>query len=186
MSELVNVELVGHQQALDTLHALSADLQQKGIRSGLHVAAKPLVEAMRSLAPNDSQTPGNRLAESISKTTARPGRKVRTGAGDRVVKAESDEISLLVGPNKKWRGKGVGYIGWFTEMGTEPHDFTLKRGKVFHLGTMQDRGFVRKQAIRHPGSRGLHWQQKALALVEGQMESGFYAGLDKWIAKHGR
>jgi len=185
-SALVDVKIVGHQAAIDTLRSLSRDLQQKGVRSGLHQAAKPLIAAMKNLAPDDSQTPGNRLAASINKTVAKQGRKVRTGLGDRIVKSQDEELSLLVGPNKKYRGKGVGFIGWFTEKGTEAHDIKLKKAKMFHFGFAQDRGYVKKQVISHPGSRALRWQERALASSQGQMQTLFYTGLEKWIAKHGR
>jgi len=183
---LVDVKLAGQQQSLDTLHGLSRDLQQKGVRSALHVAAKPLILAMKSLAPNDNETPGSRLAQSINKTIAKPGRRVRTGAGDRVVKSENEELALLVGPNKKYRGKSVGYIGWFTEKGTDPHDIKLKKAKMFHFGIDQDRGFVRKAVIKHPGSRALKWQEAAVSRSQGSLQAEFYKGLEKWIARQAK
>lgn len=163
--ELLDIALENQKLSLDTLRALSKDMQNKGVRSALHIAAKPLISAMRSAAPDDPRTVGTRLAAAISKTTAKPGRRVATGRGYRVVKSEADEVALLVGPSKKVGGQRIGYIGWFLEMGTKPH----KMGKG-----------------KHPGVQAQHWMQRSLEATQSQMEAGFYQGLDKWIAKYGR
>lgn len=183
------IQLTNQEQALSTLRALSADLQQKGVRTALRASGKPIADAMKAAAPNDPMTPGSRLASAINITIAKPGRKVRTSAGDRVIRRESDEIALLIGPNKpvalnsgfvgpvanKKKAFGpVGYIAWFTEEGTQPHDITLKKGrKVFHFGAASDRGFVRRKTVRHLGTRALNWQTKAMNSGRPQMESLF-------------
>lgn len=173
---------------LETLRSLSADLQQKGVRSSLHAAGKPLIQALKSTAPNDNLTAGNRLAEAINKTVAKPGRAVRTGAGKRYVKPESQETALLVGPNKKVSGKYVGYIGWFLEEGTKAHKIgpkysnKNKRLKIWN----NVRTFSGGRTVNHPGAIKRNWQTRALQQAQPQMESAFYTGLAKWIEKHGR
>ena len=155
----------GQKKAVDTLKGLSANLQQKGVLSALHVAARPLIVAMKANAPDDPATGGSRLAMAVNKTRAKPGRKVGTGKGYRVVKSEGEEIALLVGPNKKVAGKYVGYIGWFLEQGAKPH----------RIGKGQ-----------HPGVAPRRWMSKSLQSSESMITTGFYTGLEKWIAKNGR
>lgn len=177
--ELLAIKLENQQASLDTLRTLSRDLQNKGVRSALHIAAKPLVGAMRLAAPDDPRTGGSRLALAVSKTTAKPGRRVATGKGYRVVKSEAEEVALLVGPNKRVGGKSIGYIGWFLEMGTKRHSLTPKKlRRLFSVIGRKDK--------QHPGIEGKHWMQGALEATQSQMEAGFYQGLDKWIAKYGR
>jgi hypothetical protein len=163
---MIDLQLNGEQkQAIDTLKGLSANLQQKGVLSALHVAARPLIIAMRASAPDDPATGGSRLAMAVNKTRAKPGRKVGTGTGYRVVKSEAEEIALLVGPNKKVNGKYVGYIGWFLEQGAKAH----------RIGKGQ-----------HPGVAPRRWMSKALQSSESMIQTGFYTGLERWIAKNGR
>jgi HK97 gp10 family phage protein len=183
MAEFLDVQMTGADQSLDTLRGLSRDLQQKGVRSALHIAAKPLLLAMKSLAPDDSRTPGNRLADSINKVQAKPGRKVMTGAGHRVVKSEADEVALIVGPNKKVRGKPAGYIAWFMEVGTAPHDIVPKKDKTLKL--FIGGNYVTSKTIKHPGIRARKWMAGAMTQSQGQLMGEFYKGLDKWLAKQG-
>jgi hypothetical protein len=163
---MIDIELTGEQKkSIDTLKALSANLQQKGVLSALHVAARPLIIAMRANAPDDPATGGSRLAVAVNKTRAKPGRKIATGRGYRVVKSEAEEIALLVGPNKKVTGKYVGYIGWFLEQGAKAH----------RIGKGQ-----------HPGIAPRRWMSRSLESSESMIKTGFYTGLEKWIAKNGR
>lgn len=172
---MIDVQLTGEQKkSLDTLKSLSANLQQKGVLSALHVAARPLIVAMKANAPDDPATGGSRLAMAVNKTRAKPGRKVATGRGYRVVKSDDQEIALLVGPNKKVNGKYVGYIGHFLEIGTKPHS-VAKKGKAYRSG-----------GKTHPGIAPRQWMSKALQSSESMIKTGFYSGLDKWIAKNGR
>ena len=172
---MIDLELTGGQKkSLDTLKSLSANLQQKGVLSALHVAARPLIVAMKAAAPDDSATAGNRLAMAVNKTRAKPGRKVATGKGYRIVKSEDNEIALLVGPNKKVGGKAVGYIGHFLEMGTKPHS-VAKKGKAYRSG-----------GKNHPGIAPRQWMSRSLQASESMIKTGFYSGLEKWIAKNGR
>ena len=172
---MIDIELSGGQkQAIDTLKGLSSNLQQKGVLSALHVAARPLIIAMRANAPDDPSTGGSRLAMAVNKRRAKPGTKVSTGKGHRVIKAESDEVALLVGPNKKVNGKYVGYIGWFLEQGARSHS-NAKKAKYYRTGTGV-----------HPGIAPRRWMSKSLESSESMIRTGFYTGLERWIAKNGR
>jgi len=176
---MIDVAIQNQQASIDTLRSLSRDLQQKGVRSALRASAVPLVVAMKAAAPDDPRTTGSRLEQSINRTIAKPGRKVKTGRGDRIVKQEGEEIAILVGPNKGVSKQKVGYIGWFTEKGTKPH--TLESKKIRRIS----KALGRKSSM-HPGSRAQHWMENAFSASQGQVESLFYSNLEKWIAKHGR
>ena len=176
---MIDLQLDGGQKkAVDTLKGLSANLQQKGVLSALHVAARPLIVAMKANAPDDPKTAGSRLEMAVNKTRAKPGRKVGTGKGYRIVRSEGDEIALLVGPNKKVGGENVNYIGWFLEMGVRKHRIG-KKNRLYKTGQTG-------QGKWHPGIAAKYWQSRAMQAAEPMMKTGFDSGLEKWIAKNGR
>jgi hypothetical protein len=169
-----------NQKTLGELQELSANLQEKGIRSALRVAAKPLQAAMQAAAPDDSRTPGSRLARSINITQAKTGATVRTGAGDRAVVVGDGEVGVIVGPNKKVGGTGVGYIGWMLESGTKAHKIKSKR-KFLKIG-----GRFAGRSVMHPGVKAMAWMSRSFDSASSLVEEGFYTGLEKWMDKNGR
>lgn len=176
---MIDVE-VDTAETLRELRELSADLQDKAIKSALRVAAKPLADAMKRGAPDDSSTPGTRLAQAVNITQATKGTRVRTGAGGRMVDVGEGEFGVVVGPNKKVGGKKVDYIAWMLESGTKPHKISSKNN-ILKLGPRFLRG-----SIQHPGVRARYWMSGAFASASGQVESQFYVGLERYLDKNGR
>ena len=181
MTDLIEIESIPeNEKTLNELQALSADLQEKGVRAALHASSIPLVKAMRSKAPDDRSTAGSRLAQAINKTQAKTGAGVITGAGGRSVNLDSGEVGLIIGPNKKVDGRSVRGVAIITEWGAKAHKISAKNN-IFKIGPRIFRG-----TINHPGVKAQHWMSGAFTSVEGQYQEGFYRGLEKWMNKHGR
>ena len=183
MSDFLEIapDTAKNTRTINELNELSADLQQKAIRSSLHAAAVPLVQAMKSAAPDDPSTPWSSLSASINKVAAKTGKSVRTGAGVRTVSLGENEVALIVGPNKKIKGRNMHGVASITEWGSKQHiigpkaDKNMRIGKTFVAGT-----------VMHPGVRAKHWMSGALQDTESRFEALFYTGLEKWLNKYGR
>lgn len=174
-----------NRDSLARLQGLAADLQEKGVRSALRVAAKPLQAAMRSYAPDDPRTSGTRLAEAINITQAKKGTRVRTGAGDRFVDLETDEAGVVVGPNKKVRTQNVTWLAWMLEGGTKAHKIAPRAKNAAGRLIIGGRTLPKGQAVTHPGIRPRGWMGQAFATASGQVQQGFYTGLEGWLKRNG-
>lgn len=182
--QLIDIELdqPAHQEAIQGLRALAEDLREKAIRSALHSGGGVVVRAMQAGAPDDPYTAGNRLALSINKTQAKTGTRVRTGAVGRAVDLRSDEIGMVIGPNKKVGGRKVDYIGWMIEGGTKPHTIKPKRyGSLLNIEGRWHRG-----SVQHPGIRANPWMSRAFDSVANQYQDLFFTGLQRWLDRNGR
>lgn len=180
--ELLSVEPdKNHNKAtLDSLQALSYDLQEKGVRSALHSGGNLIVRAMKSSAPDDHATTGSHLARSINKTQVKRGQGVLTGQGRRYIALGNGEVGLVIGPNKKVGGRSAHGTASILEWGAKPH--TIGTSKTFfHVGSSYFFG-----PIQHPGVRARHWMSKAMDAAGSGYEQQFYIGLEKWLDKHGR
>lgn len=169
-----------NEETLKELQALSADLQDKAIKSALKVSAKPLADAMVSNAPDDPATAGTRLARAINVTQAKKGTRVRTGVGGRVVDVKEGELGVVVGPNKKTGGIKVDWLAWMLEVGTKGHKISSKNN-ILKLGPR----FLRKP-VWHPGIRPRAWMDKSFRSASSQIEQQFYVGLERYLDKNGR
>ncbi len=184
--ELIKLETIPeNKESIDTLRRLGAELQQKGVASALRFAAKPLALAMKATAPDDQETPGTRLSEAINVTKAKKGTRVRTGAGDRFVDVSADELGLVVGPNKRVSGGPVGYLAWFLEHGTKPHAIKPRASKKTFKLQINGSVISGVDGVQHPGVKARHWMGNAFTAASGQVESGFYTGLQRWIKRGG-
>jgi len=169
-----------NKETLEALQALSADLQEKGVRSALHSGGNLIVRAMKANAPDDKRTLGSHLAMSINKTQVKTGAGVLTGQGGRFVALKSGEVGLVIGPNKKLGGRSTHGTASITEWGARAHT----------IGTAQTLFRIAKSyffgPIYHPGVRGTGWMSKSMDAAGSAYEQQFYLGLEKWLDKHGR
>lgn len=177
--------LPDNKQSLERLQGLAGNLQEKGLRSALRGAAKPLAAAMKAAAPDDPRTGGTRLAQAINITQAKKGARVRTGRGDRFVDVETDEAAVVVGPNKKVGGQNVAWLAWMLEGGTKPHKIGPKAKNAANRLIIGGRTLPKGQSVTHPGIRPRGWMANAFVAAAGQVEQGFYTGLEQWIKKNG-
>lgn len=168
-----------NDKTMGALRALSADLQQKGIRSALHKGGLPLVKAMRSLAPDDRTTSGSHLQQAINKTNVKSGDGLLTGQGRRFADIGKDEIALVIGPNKKIGGISVHGTASITEWGAKPHTIMPKHGVLNIAG----RFFT--GSIHHPGVTGTGWMARTLDMAGNRYYEQFYHGLERFMDKYG-
>jgi HK97 gp10 family phage protein len=177
---MLELKTEGVPEAVKTLQTLSADLQEKGVRSALRVASKPVRDAMIRNAPDDPLTGGTRLGKAINILKAGKNTKIQSGRGKRELIAADGKVAMIIGPNKKVDGDSVKHIAWFTEWGTQPHKISAKDP---YEGTFTIRGGFVRGTIDHPGARGQHWMSKSLAQSRGEIAREFYHGLEKWIKR---
>lgn len=169
-----------NKETLDSLQALSADLQEKGVRSALHSGGNLIVRAMKANAPDDIFTAGSHLSLAINKTQVKTGQGVLTGQGRRYISLGNDEVGLVVGPNRNIGGRSTHGTASITEWGAKPHtigtsDTLFRIGRSFFYGP-----------IYHPGVKGTHWMSRAYEQSASGYEQQFYIGMEKWLDKHGR
>jgi len=173
-----------NEKTLRALQSIEENLQEKGVREGLRHAGTPIASAMKTTAPDDPSTRGNRLRERIIIEEATSGTRVRTGAGGRFVDLAPGQVGIVVGPNLKKSGIDVSYIAWMVEGGTKPHQIRPRRRNAH--GALWIKYHFFRGVVRHPGARANPFMSRSLDIGGPLMEDGFYRGLAGWLDHNGR
>ncbi|MGP7732935.1 HK97-gp10 family putative phage morphogenesis protein [Oceanimonas smirnovii] len=104
----LNVSHQGVDQMLRELAQLERRLQTRAVRAGLVEFVQPIKKAAQQLAPKDSGD----LARAVSHRNLSPRVKRRLGIA-------AGTVSLLVGPNRKVKGRWQTKKGIWQEHGTK-------------------------------------------------------------------
>lgn len=163
------------EAVLKELGNLEEALQKKVVKAGLTAAAKPLKSTMKRLAPR-GRTGVLQAAIGQQQISAGAGMRLDLWDRDRTNdKLEAGTHAILVGPNRKVKGKSRASVAALLEFGTNPHVIRPKRADKLAFGG--GRGFAKK--VRHPGIRPRRFMERTLSAEAGQVEAGFFAGISR-------
>jgi hypothetical protein len=157
-----------HALTINRLAAIEDGLKGSVVRRGLDVAAAPLVAAMENNAPVDRGD----LSKSIGKSKLSKTAAARIGFED----LKPGEQVILVGPNRKVKGRHRGRIANLVEEGTDPHEISSEG-----LLSISKRVFVKK--VKHPGIKATHFMKRSLMESEAGIEDRFFAGMEEKLNK---
>ncbi len=170
------------------LQGLSGDLQRKAVRAGLTKASKPFKDTMRSLAP----TKTGALRQSIN------SRQLSARAVGRLglvleKKLRPDQVSIIVGPNKRVSGRYVNWIANILEHGADPHE--IKPRGESNLSIIGLRNIAKalklegggySKTASHPGIRARFFMKRAWESGNSQVESLFWVGVQNYLRRRRR
>lgn len=156
MNELVDMKVLGIEQAVTNMRGLSNKLQRSIVTKAVRAGAKPWQKAAKRASP--------RLTGLMSKSMIVKVKKSRNGT------------LAIVGPrNKTVNGRNPNKYAHLTELGTKPH--------VIPQGVIDGR--VVKN-IQHPGIRPRRWLQRAANMSRGSAMNAFAAKLREETEKAAR
>ena len=166
---LIDIEFTPPIAELEkALGKLEKTLRDKALHSATVAAAKPYKDAMKREAPLDTGI--LRLAighKKLSRTA-----KGRLGIA-------SDDSAVLVGPNRKVRGRARARVAALLEEGAKPHIIRpRKRG-----GVLSWVAGLAVKSVRHPGFRPNPFMRRAHESAGGDVQRLFYQGLAKQLDK---
>ena len=139
-------------------------LRDKALHSATVAAAKPYKDAMKREAPKDSGILRAAIGHQKLSKTAR----IRMGIPE-------DSAAVLVGPNRKVRGRRRARIAQILEAGAKPHVIKPRRKKLLAF----DGGLFRR--VKHPGFSANPFMQRAHDSVGGDVQQRFYEGLARHL-----
>ncbi|WP_375058414.1 hypothetical protein [Zobellella sp. DQSA1] len=119
----LDVGLQGHDQALRELSQLERRLQTRAVRAGLVEFVRPIKSAAQAMAPKDSGD----LARAVGHRSLPNRLKGRLGIA-------AQTVALLVGPNRKVKGRWQGRKGLWQEHGTERMEASPFMGPALEQG----------------------------------------------------
>ncbi len=150
------------------LEKLEKTLRDKALHSATVAAAKPYKDAMKAEAPEDSGV----LKQSIGHKKLSKTARQRLGV-------PADDSAVLVGPNRKVRGRARARVAALLEEGAKPHIIKLRRRRGFLSWVA---GLAVK-SVRHPGFRPNPFMRRAYERAGGDVQKRFYEGLAKQLDK---
>ena len=152
------------------LNQFEEKLKHKVVRSGLVSLARPVKKSMKANAPQDDGD----LAKSINHKLLNKRQKSR-------LSIDSDEVAILVGPNKKVNGFHKGFIANFIEDGVKPHSIKAikKHDKTMKFGS----GDFFSGEINHPGIKANPFMERSIDQNDQNFEELFYKGMARTLDK---
>lgn len=166
------------------LQNLSAELRMKAVRAGIVNVAKLDVSLMKSTAPVETGD----LKSAVNRRQLSKSNMSKLG-----ISTAGDTLAVVVGPNKKVKGRYFGRLANITEGGAKPHVIVprqesnvqallrshgLRGNKSMILANGQ--GFFAKR-VNHPGTRPDPFMKESYDQSAGQVEGLFYSGVRDYL-----
>jgi len=179
---MINTEL-DTAQIQRELRNLSEELRMKAVRAGIVNVAKLDVSLMKGTAPVETGD----LKAAVNRRQLSKSNMGKLGI------STGDTLAVVVGPNKKVRGRYFGRLANITEGGAKPHvivprqesrvqSFLRAQGQRGEKSTVlaNGKGFFAKR-VNHPGTRPDPFMKKADDQSAGQIEGLFYSGVRDYL-----
>jgi hypothetical protein len=148
------------------LGELEKALRDKALHSATVYAAKPYKDAMKREAPQDTGILRQAIGHKKLSKTAR----ARLGVPEQ-------DSALLIGPNRKVRGRARGRVAAMLEAGAKPHIIRPRRRR----GVLSWVRGMAVKSVRHPGFRANPFMRRAYETAGGDVQRRFYEGLAKHL-----
>lgn len=147
---------------------LEQDLKVKAIRAGLTKVSAPITKTMKADVPVKSGA----LKQSIGRSRLSESAKGRLG-----IKAGKEAV--IIGPNKKVRGRSQSRKAMLVDAGTKPHKIKAK-GEVLLLAGIN----AFSKLVNHPGIKATHFIGNALTKNRSGIQGRFYQGLAGYLRRN--
>lgn len=180
---MINVS-IDTQQIIADLNALSDDLKNQAVKLGIaKVAATGLLDLKQETPVGDTGD----VQKSLTKRNLTQRQYSNMALSD-------GTVAMLVGPNRKVRGKFQSRIFNVLDTGARPH--IIKPGKsTLKLEFMYAQGMRRKadilydsktkkffgKEVHHPGTRSLNMLSAADSALSSQAESIFFTTVQQFL-----
>lgn len=171
-------------KALEGLKALGEELRVKAVVAGLQKPGRVLRSAMQDMAPRASGILQQSIQSRQLSKSAGERLDVFTGAKGRaqVTIDPNAAAAVLVGPNKKVKGRTRAYVAVVLEGGAGSHTIRPRRKNAKQRLALAYNVVV-KGGVTHPGVRPRPFMERALAVTGPQIEALFYQGLQAHLDK---